>query len=60
MRDFATQLGKIAGLAPHTADNIREMAILMQEARQHGGAGNAAQAATSVRSFAATFSNLAL
>jgi hypothetical protein len=59
MRDFAAQLGKIASLAPqfkgNVQDNIGEMAILMQEARQHGGAANAAQAATGVRNFVATF-----
>ena len=60
MRDFAKQLASVAAVAPkfggNVADNIGEMAILMQEARQHGGAKNAAQAATSVRAFVDTFS----
>jgi hypothetical protein len=58
MRDFAAQLGKIAGLAPRfqgdVDKNIGEMGLLMQLARQKGGAGSAAQAATAVTQFAAT------
>jgi hypothetical protein len=57
MRDFASQLGKIAGLASRFAGdkgtNIGEMGILMQLARQKGGSGSAAQAATAVTGFVA-------
>lgn len=55
MRDFASQLGKIAGLASRfqgdRAANIGEMGVLMQLARQKGGSGSAAQAATAVTGF---------
>jgi hypothetical protein len=58
MRDFAGQLGKIAGFASRVGGdvdkNIGEMGLLMQLARQKGGAGSAAQAATSVGQFMET------
>jgi hypothetical protein len=58
MRDFAAQLGKIAGYASRVEGgidkNIGEMGLLMQVARQKGGAGSAAQAATSVGAFMET------
>ncbi len=59
MRDLATQMAKLASSAPlfegNVADNIRKFAALAQEARAHGGASSATQAATSVSSFIATF-----
>ena len=59
MRDFAKQLASVAAIAPQFSGsvekNIGEMAILLQEGRQMGGAKNAAQAATGVRAFASTF-----
>ena len=59
MRDFAKQLASVAAVAPQFSGsvekNIGEMAILLQEGRQLGGAKNAAQAATGVRAFASTF-----
>jgi hypothetical protein len=59
MRDFAKQLASVAAVAPQFGGsiekNIGEMAILLQEGRQLGGAKNAAQAATGVRAFASTF-----
>jgi hypothetical protein len=63
MRDFAAQLGKIAGYASRVEGgidkNIGEMGLLMQLARQRGGAGGAggggaSQAATSVGAFMET------
>ena len=59
MRDFAKQLASVAAVAPRfagsTQQNIGEMAILLQEARQLGGAKSAAQAATGVSAFANVF-----
>lgn len=63
MRDFATQLAKVAAVAPQFGGkvqaNIGEMAVLMQEARQRGGAATPQQAATSVMSFTNLFSKAA-
>lgn len=60
MRDFAKQLAQVAAAAPRfqgtTQSNIGEMAILLQEARQLGGARSAAQAGTAVSAFTAQFS----
>lgn len=59
MRDFAKQLASVAAIAPSFGGNVKtnigEMAILLQEARQLGGAKSASQAATGVRAFASTF-----
>lgn len=63
MRDFAKQLASVAAVAPQfggdVQKNIGEMGVLLQEARQRGGAKSAPQAATAVTAFANVFTKKA-
>lgn len=60
MKDFASQMAKVAAAASKFGgkpeDNIVLMGALAQEARQRGGAASATQSATAVQSFVAQFS----
>lgn len=58
MKDFATQMAKIASAAPSfegdAGENIRKLTALTQFARAKGGAASATQAATATAAFANT------
>lgn len=60
LRDMAKQMAALAANASSfsgpKADTIAMMGVLAQEARQHGGAKSASEAAFSVSSFVSTFS----
>ncbi len=59
IKDMAVRMAQLAAAAPQfkgeVSDNIVMMGVLAQEARQHGGAPNAAGATTAVGGFMNTF-----
>lgn len=59
IKDFATQMSKIAAIAPKFAgdvgENITKLTTIAQLSRAEGGSANAAQAATATARFVDTF-----